>query len=69
MLFSKSRALPAFQLASLGTVPEPVKPMYRTSLPPWPLSPVMPSLGKHSLASAMDASPMVLAPLVSPQMP
>lgn len=71
MLSSNSLVLEAFHLAPFlpGTAPSPVKPMYKTSLGPWPLSPLRPSLGKHSLAREMDASPVVGSWLVSPQMP
>jgi len=71
MLASKSAVFFAFQLAPLfpGTAPLPVKPMYRTSLGSWPLSPLRPSLGKHSLPRARDASPVEVPPFVSPQIP
>ena len=50
----------------------PVKAMYSTSLPSWPLLPFMLS-PKHAVASEMDASPTMgsgpSAPFSSPQTP
>lgn len=70
MLFSNVLLSFAFQSAlDPGTALLPVKPMYKTSFSLCPLSPVMSSLGKQSLAREMEASPVEVPPLVSPQMP
>lgn len=71
MLCSNSWAFLAFQFAPFlpGTASFPKKPMYMTSFAPWPAFPDRRSLGKHSFASEMEASPVVGSMLVSPQTP
>ena len=70
MLFSNVLLSFAFQSAlDPGTAPFPVKPMYKTSFSLCPLSPVISSSGKQSLAREMEASPVEVCPLVSPQIP
>ena len=70
MLSSKALLSLACQSASLpGTASLLVNPMYMISFSLCPLSPVMLSLGKQSLAREREASPVETPPLVSPHIP
>jgi hypothetical protein len=70
MLFSNILLTFAFQSTlDPGTAPFPVKPMYKASFSLYPLSLVISSSGKQSLTREMEASPVEVWPLVSPQIP